>query len=76
MKGESRILLRTAFEADLHKDDSASNEKRGRWGGSVLIVMHGRSRMAIDLRIPTMPDGARRVFTDQADIASTKREAS
>ncbi|CAN0231465.1 unnamed protein product [Laminaria digitata] len=57
---------------------------------SVPIFMHGRGRMTIDPRIPTMPgrstsgyrrpgrqrrDGARRVFTDQADIACTKREA-
>ena len=40
-------------------------------------VMHGRSRMTLDPRIPTMPgwNGARGVFTDQADIASAKSEA-
>ena len=37
--------------------------------------MHGRSRMAMDPRIPTNAgDGTRWVFIDQADIASTKRE--
>ena len=40
-----------------------------------LDLMHGRSRMAIDPRIPTMPGGACRLFTDQADIGCTKREA-
>ena len=42
-------------------------------------VMHGRSiysRMTIDPRIPAQcRDGVRRVSTDQADIACTKREA-
>ena len=43
-----------------------------RWG-RVLIIMLGRSRLTIDPRIPTMPRRSRprRVFTDQADIAST-----
>ena len=31
--------------------------------------------MTIDPRTPTMPGGARRVFTDQAGIVCTKREA-
>ena len=41
----------------------------GRWGA--LVVMHGRSRMTIDPRIPTMPGRiARRASTEaQADIA-------
>ena len=43
--------------------------------GGVLIIMHGRNRMTIDPRVPTMRKGARRVFTDQADIACTEREA-
>ena len=51
---------------------SPGSEKATR---SVLIFMHGRSRMTKDPRIPAMPGRARRVFTDQADIASTKREA-
>ena len=47
-------------------------------GGGVLIVMHGRGDMAIF--IETLASlrcrvGARRVFTDQADIACTKRKA-
>ena len=29
--------------------------KGGVEGGGVLIIMHGRSRMTIDPRIPTMP---------------------
>ena len=41
--------------------------------GDVLDLVHGRSRMATDPPIPTMPGhGARRVFTDQAGIAFTK----
>ena len=45
--------------------------------GGVLItgIMHGRSRMAVDPRIPTMPGRSTSVFAGQADIASTKREA-
>ena len=38
-------------------------------------VMHGRSRMTVDPRIPTMPGQSTSGFTDQADIASNKREA-
>ena len=39
--------------------------------------MRGRNRMTINPRIPTVQcrDGARRVFTNQADIACPKREA-
>ena len=44
-------------------------------GGVYSIFMHGRSRMTIDPHILQCRDGACRVFTDQADIASTKREA-
>ena len=34
--------------------------------GGVLHIMHGRSRMTIDPRIPTKPgDEARRISTDQ-----------
>ena len=44
-------------------------------GGGCTHVMHGRSRMTIDPRIPFCRDGARRVFTDQEDIVCTKREA-
>ena len=39
-------------------------------GGDVLVIMHGRSRMALDPRIPTTPGrSARRVTPDQEDIA-------
>ena len=38
--------------------------------------MHGRSRVTIDRRIPTMPGRSMSGFTDQADIACTQREAS
>ena len=41
-------------------------------GGGGTQFVHGRSRMIIDPRIRTMP--GRRVFTNQADIACTKRE--
>ena len=50
--------------------------KNQRYGmGGCTQFVHGRSRTTIDPRIPTMPDGARRVFTNQADIACIKREA-
>ena len=40
-------------------------------------MTHGRSHISIDLESLQCRDGARRVFTEQADIASnsTKREA-
>ena len=44
------------------------------WGAGCTHVMHGRSRMTIDPRIPTMPGRNTSGFTDQADIACTKRE--
>ena len=47
----------------------------GEGGGGTQFV-HGRSRMTIDPRIPVLcRDGARRLFTKQADIPCTKREA-
>ena len=47
---------------------------RGR-GGCTQFV-HGRSRTGIDPCIPTIcREGARWVFTNQADITCTKREA-
>ena len=42
-------------------------------GGGCTQLVHGRSRMTIDSRMCW--DGERRVFTNQADIACTKREA-
>ena len=42
---------------------------------SVLDIMHGRSRKTINPRIPNpynAGDGARQVFTDQADIAASR----
>ena len=60
------------------------NEKRKKktkivvrgWGkdGGVTHTMHDRSRMNINPRIPTMTGRSTSVFTDQADIASTKHE--
>ena len=38
-------------------------------GEGVLDIMHGRSRMTIHLASLQCRDGARRVSTDQADIA-------
>ena len=42
--------------------------------GGAAIVIHERSRMTVGPRVPTTLYGTRRVFTDQADIACTKRE--
>ena len=42
------------------------------WG--VFDIMHGRSGKTIDGRIQC-EDGARQVFTDQADVARTEHEA-
>ena len=39
----------------------------------MLIVMHGRSRISIDPRIPAMPGRSASGFTDQANIACNKR---
>ena len=44
-------------------------------GGGVLIVMNGRSRMAIDPLIPTMPGRSTSGLHCQADVAYTDREA-
>ena len=38
------------------------------------VLMHDRSRMTIDRRSPTLPDGGRRAFGNQTDIAGTRRE--
>ena len=46
----------------------------GGGGGGCTQFVHGRSRMTIDPRT-LCREGARRVFTNQADIACTKREA-
>ena len=48
------------------------------WGGrgAVLMIMHGRSRMTIDTRIPTTPGRSMPGFADQAGIASNNREAT
>ena len=50
---------------------------RGGGGGGVLDLdlMHGRSRMTVDPHIPAMPGRSMSVFTDQAGITCTKREA-
>ena len=40
-----------------------------------LIIMHSRGRMAMEPAPLLRRDGARRIFTDQADIACTEREA-
>ena len=37
--------------------------------------MHIHNLKTVDPPIPQYRDGARRIFTDQADIACTKREA-
>ena len=42
--------------------------------GRILIAVHCRSRVTIDLRINTCRDKARRVFTDRADIARPSLE--
>ena len=49
----------------------------GGWGGGGGIqFVHGRSRTTVDVRIATKcRDGARGVFTNQADILGAKREA-
>ena len=37
--------------------------------------MHGRCHATIDLHLPALPSGSRQVFTDQAGIPRTKRDA-
>ena len=51
-----------------------NNAPSGWRGGGGAHVMHGRCRMAIDLRIPTM-SGRSTSGLHRADIACTKREA-
>ena len=49
----------------------SNNAPTGQMEGSAgaYSFMHGRSRITIGPRIPQRRDGARRVFTDQADTA-------
>ena len=57
--------------------------RHGRWFlgvGVYSMFMHGHSGMPYDIVVQTLAflqsrDGACRAFTDQADIACTKREA-
>ena len=52
---------------------SAAYKRRDReWRGGGTQCVHGRSRMAIDPGIRTMPEWS--TCTNQADIACTKRE--
>ena len=45
-------------------------------GGGVLDIMHGRSRMTIDLRIPTMPERSTSGFhPPRGHCLAPKREA-
>ena len=50
----------------------AGAEGAGR--AEVSQVVHGRSRMTIDPRFPTLPGRARWVFVDLGDIVCTKHE--
>ena len=60
--------------ARTHSIEEHLEDKRDR-GGSTRI-MHGRSRMTLDPRIPTMPDRARWVSTDrQTSLAPSFCEA-
>ena len=67
-----RVMLRSGRACRQEVWDKEANRE----GGDVVTVMHGRSH--IYDRRPSHPykcrDGARRVFTDHADIAWTKRE--
>ena len=61
-------------------DASRRQRKHNEWragGGECTHGVHGRSGMTVDPRIPTMPGRSTWsfIFNDQADIASTKREA-
>ena len=70
------FALPLAFRVAVQKRNRPFCYCRGQaGGGGVFIIMHGRSRMTMDPRIPTMPGRSTSGFTDQADIASTKREA-
>ena len=58
-------------EEDVHSISEGAPDRE-----SAVIIMHGRSCMTIDPRISLQLRGrARRIFTDQADTARTKREA-
>ena len=50
-------------------------EEEGGMGGGVLVVMHGRSLMTIDLRIRTMPAWSTSGFHRPGRTTSAKREA-
>ena len=57
--------------------NSRMNESEGmhRRGGVTHAIMHSRSRMTVDPRIPTTPGRSTSGFTDEEDISCTKLEA-
>ena len=59
---------------DIHRRHNRCKERRGEGGrgDSLLVVMHGRSRMTIAPHIPTLPGQS---INDQAAFARIKREA-
>ena len=77
-------LLRAPCEVDLHMDDSFNEGVcfgGGKWGGvldrrDILDLMHGRGRIAVNSRIPTMP--GRSMSTGQTLVAPSakRREVS
>ena len=56
-----------------HNTGAQASEVVG--GGGVLIVMHGRSRISIDVRIRTLPGRSTSGFFTKEDIDVTKRGA-
>ena len=66
-QGESkRKPTRTPMLLEIRKTPKLPPHlRRGRTGGGGTHLMHGRSRMTIDLAYLQCRDGARRVFTDQ-----------
>ena len=64
-----------------HRWPQSEGGRGGVWGGvldrrHVLDLMHGRSRMTIDPRIPKMPGRSMSgLHRPEADITCTKREA-
>ena len=70
MGAESTKIYSLLLDIGVHK-------VRGSWGGGgggrCIDIMHKRGLHTIDPCIQQCRDGARRVFTHQADIACTKR---
>ena len=67
-RSAERFSAKHSEEPPSRSEEDHTPRLTGGKGRRCTHVMHSRSGMIIDRRIPTMQGGACRVFTDQADI--------